>query len=426
VRVLLLADICNPEWASTPSFAYRLCHAIADVVDEVTLVSHVRNRDALLRHGCGRARLEFVDSDAVAARLDRATTLLGRREWIGFTTSTAFAYPGYLFFEHQVARRFLARIAGGEFDVVHRVSPLSPVLPSPMAVWSPRPVVVGPVNGGLAWPSGYRRELRRERDWLRPLRAIHKVLPYYQSSYRKAAAILAGFTHTRNDLPPVSQRQVFDFADVGVDPDVFYPRGGEPVDRNQVTILFASRLVPFKCADVLLDAFAASPLLRRHRLLIVGEGPERERLQAMIERYQLAECVSLLGWANHDDLAQLLRSADIFALPSIHELGGGIVLEAMASALPCVVVDYGGPANYVTNGRGIAVPLGSRTEVVSGFRHALETLVQDPARRRAIGGRAARYAAVHHSWAAKARQVVSVYRWVTRSAERPPTSLADA
>ena len=63
--------------------------------------------------------------------------------------------------------------------------------------------------------------------------------------------------------------------------------------------------------------------------------------------------------------------ANVFVFPSIRELGAGVIVEAMASAMACVVANYGAPGALVGTDRGITVPLGSKNEMTENFGHAL-------------------------------------------------------
>jgi glycosyltransferase involved in cell wall biosynthesis len=418
MRVLLLADECNPEWPSLPVVGFKLCRAIADHVD-VVVATHVRNRTNIERHGFGRASVEFIDNEYVAAPLHRLGRLLRGGEGVGWTTGVALRYPALLAFEHEVRRRFGRALAGREFDLVHRVTPMSPTLPSPIARWSPVPFVLGPLNGGLRWPREFRDELRREREWLTYLRAAYRWLPYYRSTYGRAAAILAGFEHTIADLPAAARTRAIDFPEVGIDPALFAsPRTRAPSAR--ATFLFVGRLVPLKCVDVLVEAFARSEILRRHRLLVVGDGPERDRLAALVRARRLEGCVELVGWKSQSEVGALMRSADVFAFPSIRELGAGVVVEAMACGLPCVVVDYGGPGGLVSDRVGLKVSLGDKAALTRAFEASMERLAEAPLLRARLGAAAARYAVEEYSWDAKARKVVQVYDWVLgRAAAKP-------
>jgi glycosyltransferase involved in cell wall biosynthesis len=418
IRVLLLADSCNPDWVSLPAVAFKASRAIADLA-EVVLVTHVRNEPAISRQGCGRARVVYIDNEVVAAPLYRLGRILRGGDSVAWTTNVAMLYPSYLAFEWQVWRRFRSELAAGAFDVVHRLTPMSPTIPSPMAKWSPIPFVLGPLNGGLRWPAAYRRELRREREYLSFFRRVFRMLPYHRSTYARARVVLAAFRHTIADLPRPSQRSALNLAEVGIDSTLFHPPELERPD-GRITFLFAGRLVPYKCADVLIEAFARSPALRRHRLVIVGDGPEKPTLTEMVAAHGLSECVEFAGWKNQAEVAELMRSADVFAFPSIRELGAGAVIEAMACGCVPVVVHYGGPGGLVDDASGIRIPLGPKPELVSGFIRELESLAMDRDRLRRLRSSGEKRALASYSWEAKARKMVEVYEWAIGRRLSPP------
>ena len=84
---------------------------------------------------------------------------------------TAFGYPFSLAFEWHAWRQLRRRIFAGEFDVVLRVVPMTPVLPSPFAFFlrkGPIPFVIGPLNGGLPWLPGFS-QLENQKEWISSL-----------------------------------------------------------------------------------------------------------------------------------------------------------------------------------------------------------------------------------------------------------------
>ena len=87
MRVLLLAETCNPSWPSLPSVGYNACVALAERVDAV-LATHVRNRPAIEARGAGRARVVYIDNEYVARNLYRLTTFLRRGHSVAWTTNT--------------------------------------------------------------------------------------------------------------------------------------------------------------------------------------------------------------------------------------------------------------------------------------------------------------------------------------------------
>ena len=408
-RVLVLADDCNPEWPSLPVVGYKYVKALADVAD-VTLVTQVRNRPNIEKHGIGAAEVAYLDTEKVAAPLAKLAEFLRGGSGKGWTLQMAMDYPAYIWFEREAWRRFAPELHGGRFDLVHRVTPMSPTLPSYMAHLSPVPFVLGPLNGNLPWPPQFRAELAREREWLSFARSFYKLMPWHRSSYRDSACILAAFEHTMKDLRHSQLAKTIDFPEVGIDPELFATQEREPA--SQLQFLYAGRLVPYKLPEVVVRAFATSPGLRRHRLRIAGDGPERPRLEAVIREHGLESCVELLGQQTQAQVAHLMRESHVFAFPSIRELGAGVVVEAMASGMACVVVDYGGPATLIAPDRGIKVPMGDLPSLVGSFRAAMESLVADPQRVAALGRAAHAHALRHYAWSRKAAKTVEIYRWL--------------
>lgn len=419
-----MADTCNPDWPSLPIVGYKLAKAIAKLAD-VTLVTQVRNRRNILRDGLGSARPVFLDTERLAAPLHKLSRLIRGDDQKAWTIQLAMDYPAYLAFEYAAWRTFKRSLRAGDFDVVHRITPMSPALPSPMAKWSPVPFVVGPLNGNLPWPAAFSEERQREKEGLSRFRNVYKLLPYSRATYRHAAAIMAAFDHTVADLPSCVADKAINFPEVGIDPELF--SAGHRVERDRIAVLYAGRLVPYKLPEVLLEAFSSSPLLQQHRLIIVGDGPDRERLEKMIAGWGLSHCIEMLGQQSQATVGRLMRESEIFAFPSIRELGAGVVVEAMACAMACVVVDYGGPGTLIDADRGVKIPIGTRTQLIEGFRTALEALVVDRQRIKTLGANAHRHATTYYTWDRKARKTLETYEWVLgRKQGRPDFWAGDA
>src|SRR5262249_52948733 len=132
LRILLLAELCHPQWASVPLLAYSLAKELSRRDDlDVTLVSQIRSRDALLADSIADlAKLHFINSEFVAWPMGRLSTILRGGTQLSYTTSTAFAWPGYIAFDKMVHRRFGADLRAHSFDLIHRISPVTPTVGS--------------------------------------------------------------------------------------------------------------------------------------------------------------------------------------------------------------------------------------------------------------------------------------------------------
>lgn len=412
LRILLIAEACNPTWSSVPLVGYNLARSLSARDDlEVTLVSQIRNRDALEADSIAKsAELNYVDNEFAARPLYRMAQLLRGGDGLAWTMNTAMAWPSQMIFEKMIYRQFRSEFERGRWDLVHRLTPLSPVMGSPLAKRIKTPMLIGPLNGGLPWPREFRDLRRQEREWLIPLRRIYRVLPYYRSMYRRLAGVIAGSRHTASEIPRCCRGKQFFLPENGVDPKRFPLAARWPEPLGQFRFITVGRLVPVKAIDLLLEAFAGSPHLKNCSLQIVGDGPDRSRLENQARSLGLSDSAHFLGWLDQPQLAAELASAQAFVFPSIKDFGGGAVLEAMSAALPSIVVNYGGPGELVTDKTGIRLPIQPRHELIGSLRGAMEQLAGNSPLCRQLGKAAAEKIRTEFTWEAKAERIVQIYR----------------
>jgi glycosyltransferase involved in cell wall biosynthesis len=171
-------------------------------------------------------------------------------------------------------------------------------------------------------------------------------------------------------------------------------------------------LVPYKGTDLILQAMRSSATLASSELRVVGDGPFRSHLERLVREYGLGGNVSFAGWVDHRRLAEEFSSAQAFVFPSLREFGGGAVVEAMASGLPSVVVDYGGPAELVTPACGVLLPLLPREQLVGRLRESMEHLANNPELCRSMSQAAVERVRSEFTWVSKAARVLEFYRRV--------------
>ncbi len=419
LKILLVNELANPQWVSVPAVGWRHGQALRKIVDVVEVTSSVNRENYLQTHLREGTDFDSIDISGLDRALIRASKYLGVGEGLGLSTRTAMHRLPYQWFEHLAWRKYGKRLQAGEFDLVHRATPLSPSMPSSLASRCKAigvPFVVGPINGGLPWPRGFGRVRMQERDYFGIFRDLQRYFPGYRRTWNDASAIVAGSRQVRRELARWRDKVVY-IPENGIDPASF--QGAPTPADGPLRVIFVGRLVAVKCLDVLLEA--AASLLREGRifLTVVGDGPELAGLEALARRERLDGAVRFAGWSARDVVSQKLAESHLFAFPSIRDFGGGAVLEAMASCVPPIVVDYGGPAELVTESTGFLVPMGPRPTLVAGFRSLLERIVADPSGLAEKGRRARERVCRHFSWDAKAAQMLEVYRWVLGQRERP-------
>lgn len=319
-----------------------------------------------------------------------------------------------------VARR-LVRDLG--IDVVHQPISVSPVIPSPLAGLGV-PVVMGPLNGGMELPPGFRG---RDSALYALTKAARPVVAAAANQLvrgrRKAAVVLVANDRTRLLLPGPVRRRALEFSDIGVVSALWAvagvrsPEDGAttPDPAGPVRFLFAGRLVGWKGVDILLEAFALVRQRIAAHLEIVGDGPERGRLADQAARIAGGAEVSFPGWLAPADCARRMRACDVFVSPSLQESGGIAVLEAMACARPVVATAWGGHLSTVDSTTGVLVGVASRETMVKGLADAMVRLAGDAALRSRLGEAGRRRVMARYDWDVLVDRLLGIYDQVCAS-----------
>jgi glycosyltransferase involved in cell wall biosynthesis len=424
LRVLLIAEAANPEWTSVPLVGWSHAMALCKLVDG-HIVTQVRNRDAFLRAGLFENKdFTAIDSERLARPMWKLASLLRRGNERGWTTLQAIAPISYYYFERLVGKRFGDDIAARRFDLVHRLTPLSPTTPSILARQCARarvPFILGPLNGGVPWPKWFQRQRREEKEWLVPLRRAFKLLPGYHSTLKYSAAIIAGSRYTMDQVPARYAAKTHYLPENAIDPARFsQARQRQPALPLQ--LVFIGRLVPYKGADMAIEA--AEPLLAsgRAELKIVGDGPQRPALEQLAARSANRAAIQFTGNVPHKNVSELLAASDLLVFPSIREFGGGVVLEAMAMGAVPIVVNYGGPGELVTDETGFRIEIGPRENIIQAIRRTLNNIAADPAslKQKNASGQARVFS--QFTWEAKAKETLRIYQSVLDRAQSAPAT----
>jgi glycosyltransferase involved in cell wall biosynthesis len=379
MRILLVIEQCNPAWASVPLVGYRFYQEISKLVD-ATLVTHARNRKELLEIHPS-SKIYFIEESSQVRRLHQLVARFTYKGRVIWPLYNALSYPVYAEFNHQVYQKFRQPILNGEYDIVHAITPMMPRYPVKLVkACQSVPFILGPVNGGVPYPKGFQEVARQEFAYLNILRSIGRYLiPGYRETYQQATKILVGSTYTRSmlqELFNLTNEQIELCYENGITDD-FIADGKPQRKDSQLKLLFVGRLVPYKGADIVIDAISKlSPTIQQHvSLTIVGDGSERSRLEAQVNELNLCQQVSFCGWIKQEETVKYYQESDVFCFPSIREFGGAVVIEAMASGLPCIVVNNGGIGEYVTERTGYKIEPISRAHIVSQMAKKIDYLI---------------------------------------------------
>ena len=418
LKVLLIIEQCNPEWPSVPLVGYSFYKHISMLVD-TTLVTHERNRIALEKAHPERDIVYIPESKFITKYYNFAEKLSKIKGKIIWPLYNALTYPIYAEFNHKVYAKFKTLILNGQYDIVHALTPILPRYPvKAIKACKETPFILGPVNGGVPFPKGFQTVARQEFSYFNFLRLIGRyIIPGYRETYEKADYILSGSTYTMDLI-----KNLFDIEDKKI--ELFYENGiddsfikdetkvikTDETNNTTINLLFVGRLVPYKGADILIEALSEleQSIQDKIKLTIVGDGPERNALQNQVNKMRLDQKVHFTGWVEQQKTVSYYRECDLFCFPSVREFGGAVVLEAMANGLPCIVINNGGIAEYVTEETGFKIDPISRDVVVKELKRCISNLVQNHALRYDMSIKAIKRAK-DFSWSAKADAIKNIY-----------------
>ena len=418
-KVLLLSYYSNPDEVSASLVCYRIYEQLRKHFD-TTLITHARNATALRKSGIPDGEVVYINVPI----LDRIHDLFLQKVLnynYGSLKLTAFLIPYYIAYEFVIWSRLRNEIKAGRFALVHRLDPVSPVVPSPLS-WLMRnlktPFSLGPINGGLPWPQGYT-SAHREKEWIRFLRGLYTYLPFSRSTYAKSKAVIVGSSYNYLAVGRrVERNRLFFVPENGIrQSDIVEDRRYD--DLHPIRVCFLGRLVPYKNCNIVIQGAAALIREKEIQLDIVGDGWDRPNLEALTRDLGLENDVTFHGWLPHPEAMAILARSHIMAFPSIREFGGGVVVEAMARGVVPIVVRYGGPADLVEEGCGVSLALKNERDTVQDLERVLKELVKNPDRIKQLGEAARVKAQLTFTWERKSELLATVMNHVMGAGPRP-------
>lgn len=409
-NVLLIMEQCNPEWASVPLVGYNFYHGLRKRAN-ITLVTHERNREALEKIR-GNHTIDYIHE---SHRLKQYYSIISRitsRGGVNWPLQHALSYPIYGEFNRKVFRQYASRVMQHEYDLVHAMTPILPRYPVKIIeACTNVPFLLGPVNGGVPFPEGFTDVAKKEFAQFNFLRIFSRMLPGYSKTYKKADRVLAGSTYTLEMLKDMFGKNDPRF-------QLFYENGilkefiGKPQKRTgeKLELLFVGRLVPYKGADMAIDAISRLDERIRDRVhfTIVGDGSEKSNLEKQVHTLGLDTAVTFTGWVDQNETPRYYKQSDVFCFPSVREFGGAVALEAMAGGLPCLVADHAGLGEYVTDETGIKIKPTSREYLVNELAKKIRILYENREMVHRMSEKAIERVK-EFEWEAKAERMVEIY-----------------
>lgn len=299
------------------------------------------------------------------------------------------------------------------FDLAHSVNFHSNWTPSFLWILN-KPFFWGPVGNHPLIPAQYIRPVYGNAAWLKDRLLwmmkcfFWRIDPFVRICRKKATKVFCVNTQSIEKLHLTPQNSIW-LPAVATEP----PAAFEQTVKDKRTVLSVGRLVPLKGFDLTIRSFEAfykslpEKEQDQYRLLIIGSGPEKRRLQKMILETGLDSAMEIKEWMTRAEVIAHFQNAWTFLFPS-HEGAGMVVPEAMSYGVPVVCLNNYGPGEYAPLLSGLKVPQGTYTETVQRLAAQLHGL-QDPIQYRAESSMALDRYQQQFTWNSKGELLKKVY-----------------
>ncbi|MFO0699167.1 MAG: glycosyltransferase family 4 protein [Nitrospira sp.] len=277
--------------------------------------------------------------------------------------------------------------------------------------------MIGPINGGLPWPQGFS-QAEKQKEWVSSFRHLYRFMPFSRATFLYAKAIVAGSSQTYSEFAQY-QDKMFLVPENGISREVLDSALPRSENQGVLELIYLGRLVPYKACDLAVRAAASLLRVGQARMTIVGYGPERTRIEELVNDLGIGEAVTFCGRLPHREAMMRLREADALVFPSIREFGGGVVFEALALGAVPIVANFGGPGDIVNPHVGYKVALTNEEDMVVQIEKILMKLAADRLRLVELQHGGMTYARQTLDWDSKARIMSEILRWSVGQAPKP-------
>jgi glycosyltransferase involved in cell wall biosynthesis len=368
-KVLICAYIVDRDDVSEAQMAYEWISRLSQHIDLIVVTAGSRMHETCGLEGNSRIQLEIVKPRVSFQR------------WDAFDR---FAHPGYVDFFLAARKRIRSLMMRQSIELAHHLTPQALRYPSPLAGLGIA-FVAGPYHGGLQ-PPPVMKELQGQEGafyYLRKLDTLRmRYDPLLRAHFREAKRIVISAPYVLQHLPQYADK-------CSVIPGTAMNAVEQQTDasRTPMRMMFVGKLEPSKGVELLVNALAR---VKRSdwTLDIFGEGSQGALYRELSERTGLGQKIYWHGFVPNATVLDAYLHAQAFVFPSLKEPTGGALLEAMASGVPVVCVDSGGPAFAITDSCGVKIALSTKEQMVDDLARAIDRLLDSPKLRQQLGNQA--------------------------------------
>lgn len=402
LKVLLSAYACRPDMGSEPGVGWNMARELVKHY-KIWVITRAENRPfieaELTQNPIPGLEVIYYDLPAWA------------RWWKGKNRGVHLHH--YLW---QIGVYFLAQNLHRQinFDLVHHVTYGRYSAPSFLSLL-PIPFVWGPVGGGESAPTPFWQDFsvsNKIYEFLRNIAAwVGERDPFVHLTVKRSQVAIVATPETSARVSALGAKRIeVIYGQTGINQQEITQLGQLPVEASATSIRFISigRLLHWKGFHLGLRAFAQANL-PNGEFWIVGDGPERKRLEKLSQELQISDRVHFFGNLPRDLTLSKLGECDVLVHPSLHDFSPTVCLEAMAASRPVICLELGGPATQITAETGFKIPAHTPEQVTVDMAKVMQRLAVEPDLRVRMGKAGRQRVNQLYSWEMKGKFLTKLY-----------------
>lgn len=406
LKILLSAYACEPGKGSEPGVGWNMARHLSQH-HEVWVITRANNREVIESEMNHRplSNINFVYYDLPS--------------WARFWKRGPRGVQLY-YYLWQVGVYF----AGVElhkkvkFDLVHHVTFVKYWAPSLLSLL-PVPFIWGPVGGAECAPHSFRKEFSLRGKAYEFLRDTARWLgdhdPLVRLTAQRSKMAFATTRETAEMLRKIGAKEVIIYAESGLSSREMQTLESLGLNTESLfRFISMGRLLQWKGFHLGLYAFAKANI-PNSEYWIVGDGPEKPKLEALARSLGIWDRVKFWGYLPREETLQKMSKCNVLVHPSLHDSGGWVCLEAMAAGRPIICLDIGGPGVQVTDQTGFKVLAITSEQAIKDIAAAMKKLAGEARLLQRLGSNGIHRVNTMFNWQDKSTFFNSIYHSVLKS-----------
>lgn len=367
MKVLLSAFACAPNRGSEPGVGWNWAMALSKY-NEVTVLTREENRSEIEKYSKNYSIPFNIEYFGIP--------------WFEKHNNFPFQKNIYTMLWQKKVVSFAIRLNEMQhFDICHHVTYASYKYPTRLYKTG-LPLIVGPVGGGEKTPASCRKVYSIKN---RIIEFIHDAqisrvvkTKAFIKMCSTAKRILLTTNETYECMPQNVRHNCAIMQTIGINEEEIVTQGYPHYTPGEcMRIVYVGNLLYLKGVMLFLDITEKLNDIN-YRIEIIGDGPEKGRMERIIKEKGLEHRFRFLGKVERQDVLRMMDTAHLFLFPSFHDSGAMAVQEAMARRIPVVVLATGGPGVNVTMHRGYCIaPTQDYESIIDGFIKVIRSVYSE-------------------------------------------------